>query len=93
MLSGGGGERWPTPAGDRLPIRGEPPTKETNFADVPAVCILDAGNNGVVILADKMLPPRKRSTMIPGPQSHAAKVAFETKYLLWKSRHGYVNLP
>jgi sulfide:quinone oxidoreductase len=73
-------------------IRGEPPTREENFGDIPAVCILDAGNNGVMILADKMLPPRKRSAMIPGPQSHAAKIMFE-KYFLWKSRHGYVNLP
>ena len=30
--------------------------------------------------------------MIPGPQSHAAKIAFE-KYFLWKMRHGYVGLP
>jgi len=73
-------------------IRGQEPTKEENFADIPAVCILDAGNNGVVILADKMLPPRKRVVMIPGPQSHAAKIAFE-KYFLWKARHGYVRLP
>jgi NADH dehydrogenase FAD-containing subunit len=73
-------------------IRGEEPTKEENFADIPAVCIMDAGNNGVVILADKMLPPRKHGVMIPGPQSHAAKIAFE-KYFLWKARRGYVNLP
>jgi sulfide:quinone oxidoreductase len=53
---------------------------------------MDAGNNGVVILADKMLPPRKHGVMIPGPQSHVAKIAFE-KYFLWKARHGYVNLP
>jgi NADH dehydrogenase FAD-containing subunit len=73
-------------------IRGEEPTKEENFGDIPAVCIMDAGNNGVIILADKMLPPRKHGVMIPGPQSHAAKIAFE-KYFLWKARHGYVNLP
>jgi sulfide:quinone oxidoreductase len=73
-------------------IRGEEPTREESFGDIPAVCIMDAGNNGVVILADKMLPPRKHGVMIPGPQSHAAKIAFE-KYFLWKSRHGYVNLP
>jgi hypothetical protein len=30
--------------------------------------------------------------MIPGPQVHAMKLAFE-KYYLWKSRHGYVRLP
>lgn len=73
-------------------IRGEQPTREENFGDIPAVCIMDAGNNGVVILADKMLPPRKHGVMIPGPQSHAAKIAFE-KYFLWKARHGYVKLP
>ncbi len=71
---------------------GVPNTKEENFGDIPAVCIMDAGNNGVVILADKMLPPRKHGVMIPGPQSHAAKIAFE-KYFLWKARHGYVKLP
>jgi NADH dehydrogenase FAD-containing subunit len=73
-------------------IRGEQPSKEENFGDIPAVCIMDAGNNGVVILADRMLPPRKHGVMIPGPQSHAAKLAFE-KYFLWKARHGYVKLP
>jgi sulfide:quinone oxidoreductase len=73
-------------------IRGEQPVKRESFAEMPAVCIMDAGNNGVVILADRMLPPRKHGVMIPGPQSHAAKVAFE-KYFLWKMRHGYVGLP
>lgn len=73
-------------------VRGELPAKEENFADIPAVCIMDAGNNGVMLLADKMLPPRKRAVMIPGPQTHALKLAFE-KYFLWKSRHGYVALP
>ena len=73
-------------------IRGQQPTREENFASIPAVCIMDAGNNGVVILADHMLPPRKHGVMIPGPQSHAAKLAFE-KYFLWKSRKGYVKLP
>ena len=38
-------------------IRGEQPTKQESFAEMPAVCIMDAGNNGVVILADRMLPP------------------------------------
>ena len=73
-------------------IKGEQPATEEKFGDIPAVCIMDAGNNGVVILADKMLPPRKHGVMIPGPQSHAAKLAFE-KYFLWKARNGYVKLP
>ncbi|HEX6569628.1 MAG TPA: FAD-dependent oxidoreductase [Acidimicrobiales bacterium] len=73
-------------------VKGEPPQAHKAFGDIPAVCVLDAGNNGVLILADKMLPPRKHGVLIPGPQSHAMKLAFE-KYFLWKARHGYVSLP
>ncbi len=73
-------------------IRGEEPSAHKTFGDIGAVCVMDAGNNGVIILADKMLPPRKHSVMIPGPQAHAMKIAFE-KYFLWKAKHGYVSLP
>lgn len=73
-------------------VRGEPPVHEKPFGSIPAVCVMDAGNNGVVILADKMLPPRKHGVLIPGPQSHAMKLAFE-RYFLWKMRNGYVQLP
>ncbi len=73
-------------------VRGEQPTFEKAFADMKAICVLDAGNNGVVIMADKMLPPRKHGALIPGPQAHAMKLGFE-KYFLWKTRHGYVTLP
>jgi sulfide:quinone oxidoreductase len=73
-------------------VRGEQPTKTKAFADIPAVCVMDAGNNGVMILADKMLPPRKAGALVPGPQNHAVKVGLE-KYFLWKNRKGYVSLP
>ena len=73
-------------------IRGEAPETMENFADIPAVCIMDAGNNGVLILADKMLPPRKHGILVPGPQNHAFKLAFE-KYFLWKMKGGHVMLP
>jgi sulfide:quinone oxidoreductase len=73
-------------------IRGEAPVAHKEFAEMAAVCMMDAGNNGVLILADHMLPPRKAAVMIPGPQVHAMKLAFEN-YYLWKSRHGYVRLP
>lgn len=73
-------------------IRGEIPSEERAFGDIKAVCVMDAGNNGVVILADKMLPPRKHGVLIPGPQAHLMKLGFE-KYFMWKMRHGYVELP
>lgn len=73
-------------------IRGEPPTRAKGFGDIKAVCVMDAGNNGVIILADKMLPPRKHGVLIPGPQAHLMKLGFE-KYYLWKMRNGYVQLP
>jgi len=73
-------------------VRGEQPTRAKAFGDIKAVCVMDAGNNGVIILADKMLPPRKHGLLIPGPQAHLMKLGFE-KYFMWKMRHGYVSLP
>ncbi len=73
-------------------IRGEAPTHEKAFGDIKAICVMDAGNNGVIILADKMLPPRKHGVLIPGPEAHLMKLGFE-KYFLWKARNGYVTLP
>jgi sulfide:quinone oxidoreductase len=73
-------------------IRGGVPNETKSFADIRAVCVMDAGNNGVIILADKMLPPRKHGVLIPGPQAHLMKLGFE-KYFLWKARNGYVQLP
>jgi sulfide:quinone oxidoreductase len=73
-------------------IRGETPTAEKAFGDIKAVCVMDAGNNGVIILADKMLPPRKHGILIPGPQAHLMKLGFE-KYFMWKMKHGYIQLP
>lgn len=73
-------------------VRGEPAQARHGFGDIPAVCIMDAGNNGVMILGDHMLPPRRAAVMIPGPQVHLAKLAFE-RYFLWKSRKGLVQLP
>lgn len=73
-------------------VRGEQATHTHPFGDIKAVCVMDAGNNGVIILADKMLPPRKHGVLIPGPQAHLMKLGFE-KYFMWKMRHGYVQLP
>ena len=40
-------------------IKGEPLSSHKEFGEMAAVCMMDAGNNGVLILADHMLPPRK----------------------------------
>jgi sulfide:quinone oxidoreductase len=73
-------------------IVGGGPVREKPFGEIPAICVMDAGNNGVIILADRMLPPREHGVLIPGPQAHLMKLAFE-KYFLWKARNGYVRLP
>lgn len=73
-------------------IKGKPADKEKPFGEIPAVCVMDAGNNGIMLLADHMLKPRKAAVLIPGPQNHAIKLGLE-KYFLWKSKTGRVNLP
>jgi integrase/recombinase XerD len=52
---------------------------------------LDRNELGGLLVAAGLGPPLEHA-LIPGPQVHAMKVAFE-KYFLWKSRHGYIRLP
>ncbi len=72
-------------------ITGKPP-KELPFPDINALCIMDAGHQGVIMISDRIFAPRKYEILIPGPWSHWAKVLFE-KYYLWKMRTGRVYLP
>lgn len=55
--------------------------KELPYGDIAALCIMDAGNMGMMILGDKMLPNRRFEVILPGPQAHWAKIGFE-KYFL-----------
>lgn len=55
---------------------------------IDAKCVLDAGNNGIIMLADHFLEPREHAWLIPGPEAHWAKLAFE-KYFLATHRRGW----
>jgi sulfide:quinone oxidoreductase len=65
------------------------PFKSEKFDDVAAYCIMDTGNMGMMIVGDHMLSPREHEFIIPGPEAHWAKVAFE-KYFLWSRKHARV---
>jgi sulfide:quinone oxidoreductase len=74
-------------------ITGEPLTPKPQ-ADIDAKCILDAGNQGIMMYTDRVYAPKRRrwGTLIPGPWGHWAKLLFE-RYFLWKMRTGRVNWP
>jgi sulfide:quinone oxidoreductase len=57
-------------------------------AAIDAKCVLDAGNNGIIMLADHFLEPREHAWLVPGPEAHWAKLAFE-KYFLSTHRRGW----
>jgi sulfide:quinone oxidoreductase len=69
-------------------LRGEP-KKERAVADIDAECVLDAGDMGLIMSGDRFLGHRDREWLIPGPEAHWAKLAFE-KYFLFTRRHGWV---
>ena len=52
--------------------------------DLDAICILDAGNNGVIFKASHVLASNgngKHAHVMAGPQAHWAKVAFEQVFI------------
>jgi len=58
----------------------------TSFAAIDAKCILDAGSTGIIMLSDRILAPRKHQWLIPGPEAHWVKVAFEKFFLASRRR-------
>jgi sulfide:quinone oxidoreductase len=65
--------------------------EEKPFGDIAPLCIMDAGNQGVIIVLDRVFKPRRFEIMVPGPWSHWAKIGFE-KYYMQKMKHGLVQL-
>ncbi len=63
--------------------------KTMPFSMIHAYCIMDTGGMGMLILGDHMLGARHLEFIIPGPQAHWAKLAFE-KYFLETRKRGHV---
>ena len=65
--------------------------------DLGAICILDAGNNGVIFKAEHMLARNGHANgkvpsahLMAGPQAHWAKLAFERIFLSSRKRGALV---
>jgi sulfide:quinone oxidoreductase len=65
-------------------LRGEAPTAR---ASLNAICLADAGDDGLAFVALPELPPRNLTWAKKGKWVHLAKIAFE-KYFLHKVRSG-----
>ena len=72
--------------------QGKNELKKKGWGKIPGICIMDAGKKEVIILSDKLFKPRKFAIMIPNIFYDFNKVLFE-KYFLWKTKHGYSQLP
>jgi sulfide:quinone oxidoreductase len=54
--------------------------------ELAAICVLDAGNNGVIFKANNVLGDKSSARMMAGPQAHWAKLAFERYFLASRKR-------
>lgn len=70
--------------------------QELPIADLSAICVLDAGNNGIIFKADHVLSHglyanehEPTARVMGGPQAHWAKLAFE-RYFLSSRKRGYM---
>lgn len=67
--------------------------QEMPLADLSAICVLDAGNNGIIFKADHVLShgvhageEAPSARVMAGPQAHWAKLAFERYFLASRKR-------
>ncbi len=59
------------------------------LASLDAKAVIDAGDDGAIFTSERTLEPREREWLVPGPEAHWAKVAFE-RYFLATRRRGLV---
>lgn len=74
-------------------VQGRPPIPKP-ASTLDALCLLDAGGEGLLMATDHVYAPRLRriQALIPGPWNHWAKIWFE-RYYMWKMRTGRVSWP
>jgi sulfide:quinone oxidoreductase len=60
--------------------------RQMPLSELAAICILDAGNKGIVFKAEHVLDERSHAHVMAGPQAHWAKVAFERYFLASRKR-------
>jgi len=55
--------------------------REMPMSEMEAICILDAGNQGIIFKADHVLGESEHPHVMAGPQAHWAKIAFEKVFM------------
>lgn len=59
------------------------------LSELEAICVLDAGNGGIIFKADHVLGESEHPHVMSGPQAHWAKLAFE-RFFLSSRKRGFV---
>ena len=79
-------------------ITGSDKHRDMPLGDLSAICVLDAGNNGIIFKADHVLAhglyaggDEPTARVMSGPQAHWAKLAFE-RYFIASRKRGMVNV-
>ena len=79
-------------------VTGKGDHREMPISELSAICVLDAGNNGIIFKADNVLAHGRyaddatpSARVMAGPQAHWAKLAFE-RYFMSSRKRGMVAL-
>ena len=65
--------------------------KRLPIDELEAICVLDAGNSGIIFKADHVLGDPEHPRVMAGPQAHWAKLAFE-RFFLETRKRGFAAL-